>query len=66
MSRWYKNLKGHVQMDEFVEHVSFDETRRYIKKVCGYYSKYVEFHQENGIVRLPLPPGEDDANVIDF
>ncbi|MAA78375.1 MAG: hypothetical protein CL916_03880, partial [Deltaproteobacteria bacterium] len=66
MSRWYKNLKGHVQMDEFVEHVSFDETRRYIKKVCGYYSQYVQFHHSNGIVRLPLTPGEDDASVIDF
>ena len=53
-------------MDEFVEHVSFDETRRYIKKVCGYYSQYVQRHYANGLVRLPLPPGEDDASVIDF
>ena len=66
MSRWYKNLNGHVQMDEFVEHVSFDETRRYIKKVCGFYSQYLEYHHPNAKVRLPLPPGEDDASVIDF
>ena len=66
MSRWYKNLKGTVDMDEFVEHISFDETRRYVKKVCGFYSQYIRFHHPNGVVRLPLTPGEDDASVIDF
>ena len=66
MSRWYKNLKGHVEMDEFVEHISFDETRRYIKKVCGYYDQYTSLHATDSWVRLPLTPGEDDASVIDF
>ena len=66
MSRWYKNLKGYVEMDEFVEHISFDETRRYIKKVCGYYDQYISHHTDNGWVRIPLTPGEDDASVIDF
>jgi len=66
MSRWYKNLKDNVDMDEFVEHVAFDETRRYIKKVCGYYHRYISYHHINSVVHMPLVPGEDDASVIDF
>ena len=66
MSRWYKNLKGDIDMDEFVEHIAFQETRLYIKKVCGFYSQYVSHYVPNGNVWLPPTPGLDDASVIDF
>ena len=32
MSRWYRNRIGTWEMDKFVEHIPYDETRRYIKK----------------------------------
>ena len=67
MSRWYKNLKGSIEMDEFVEHIPYNETRLYIKKVCGYYAQYVELYagKETGVY-IPSPPEEDDPSVIDF
>ena len=67
MSRWYKNLKGNIEMDEFVEHIPYNETRLYIKKVCGYYGQYVElYNPADSGVYIPSPPEEDDASVIDF
>jgi tetratricopeptide (TPR) repeat protein len=67
MSRWYKNLKGHVDLDEFVEHIPYDETRIYTKKVSAYYAKYVDLYETAGAqVILPQPANIDDAEVIDF
>ncbi|MEC7986699.1 MAG: transglycosylase SLT domain-containing protein [Myxococcota bacterium] len=67
MSRWYKNLKGNIEMDEFVEHIPYNETRLYIKKVCGYYAQYVSlFGEQDSSVYIPTPPEKDDSSVIDF
>ena len=61
------NLKGHVGLDEFVEHIPYDETRIYTKKVSAYYAKYVALYEEEGAqVELPAPASMDDPGVIDF
>ena len=66
MSRWYRGKIGTVDMAEFVEHIPYDETRRYIKKVTGFYNAYVQHYTENNIVEISLPPSFDDPKVIDF
>jgi soluble lytic murein transglycosylase len=67
MSRWYRDRMGTWEMDEFVEHIPYDETRRYIKKVTGHYAQYVEYYfDENHMVLIPDAPLKDDASIIDF
>ncbi len=65
MSRWYRSRIGTWNLDEFIEHIPYDETRRYIKKVTGYYAEYALFY-ENQSIRLPKAPLKDDPTVIDF
>lgn len=66
MSRWYRNRMGTWEMDTFVEHIPYDETRRYIKKVTGHYSHYVNLYFDDHTVLIPPPPTKDDSTVIDF
>ncbi len=66
MSRWYRGKMGTVDMAEFVEHIPYDETRRYIKKVTGHYNRYVQLYTDNNVVEIPLTPSFDDPKVIDF
>ncbi|MCB0415230.1 MAG: transglycosylase SLT domain-containing protein [Bdellovibrionales bacterium] len=44
--RVYKwvNSFGHLDTDEFIEHIPFLETRRYVKKVTRFYSIYGELY----------------------
>ncbi len=67
MSRWYRDRMGTWEMDEFVEHIPYDETRRYIKKVTGHYDQYVQLYfDDTHAVYIPTPPLKDDPTVIDF
>ncbi len=67
MSRWYRERMGTWEMDEFVEHIPYDETRRYIKKVTGHYDQYVHhYFGDKHIVIIPTTPLKDDPTVIDF
>ena len=65
MSRWYRNRIGTWNLEEFIEHIPYDETRKYIKKVTGYYADYSRYYVEQP-VRLPLAALKDDPEVIDF
>lgn len=65
MSRWYRNRLGTWNLDEFVEHIPYDETRRYIKKVTGNYASYVHLYQDS-VVHIPKAPLKDDPSVINF
>ena len=66
MSRWYKTRMGTWEMDEFVEHIPYDETRRYIKKVTGHYARYVNLYLPTHQVVIPKAPLKDDQSVINF
>lgn len=37
---------GHLEMDEFIEHIPFSETRNYVKKVSRYYSIYRDLYSD--------------------
>ena len=39
---------GQLEMDEFIEHIPFGETRRYVKKVIRYYTLYNLLYNKNG------------------
>lgn len=38
---------GHLEMDEFIEHIPFLETRNYVKKVVRYYTIYNLLYNKN-------------------
>lgn len=65
MSRWYRGRMGTWELDEFIEHISYDETRQYIKKVTGHYAAYAKYYEGHSI-KLPNAPLKDDPAVIDF
>lgn len=54
---------GHLEMDEFIEHIPFKETRKYVKKVTRNYGVYKALSGNNAtpIAWLPnsieIPPG---------
>ncbi|MCB9778976.1 MAG: transglycosylase SLT domain-containing protein [Alphaproteobacteria bacterium] len=70
MSRWYKPWRdrGEVpELDVFVEHIEYDESRDYVKKVTGYYADYVALYGPPGArVVLPETLAGDDASLVDF
>jgi soluble lytic murein transglycosylase len=39
MSKWIAD-RGNKDIDEFIENIPYDETRKYIKKVMGSYYFY--------------------------
>ena len=42
---WLSNF-GHLDMDEFIEHIPFKETRKYVKKVTRNYAIYKELYAQ--------------------
>ena len=67
VSRWYERHMGNIELDAYVEQIEYDETRDYVRKVSGHYSRYVAIY-EGADARVVLPPAPvgDDASVIDF
>ena len=48
-----------------VEHIPYDETRRYIKKVTGITATMWTYFDDHTVV-IPSPPNKDDPTVIDL
>jgi soluble lytic murein transglycosylase len=48
---------GPVPVDEFVEEIPFEETRRYVKKVFGSYAAYGHLYYGERVAALPIPLG---------
>lgn len=67
VSRWLRQIRGTVTLAEFVEHIPWEETREYVKRVSGHYARYADLYGPAG-ARLALPgaPDMDDPTVIDF
>ena len=64
VSRWLKNLKD-IRLDQFVEHIDFDESRMYAKKVSTHYANYVELYEGHAI-KIPWKITTDDSSIVDF
>ena len=67
VSRWYERHQGEIDLDAYVEQIEYDETRDYVKRVSGHYSRYVSIYEgDDAQVALPATPRGDDATVINF
>ncbi len=63
---WLKNTSD-LPMDEFVEHIPFRETRRYVRSVMSGYNTYLTVYEgQDTRAVLFEPPYQDDPSVIDF
>jgi soluble lytic murein transglycosylase-like protein/outer membrane protein assembly factor BamD (BamD/ComL family) len=62
VGRWLEHCKG-CTTDEFVETISYRETRRYVKKVMSYFAQYQRIYEGKSSLRglpslpLQLPEG---------
>jgi len=67
VSRWYREHQGSIAIDEWVEQIQWRETRNYVKKVVGHYTRYVDLYGPEGArLQLPRRPLGDDPTVVDF
>jgi soluble lytic murein transglycosylase-like protein len=54
-------------LDAFVEMIPREEPRDYVKKVIGFYQRYVELYGPEGArVMLPTKLEYDDPSVVNF
>ena len=67
MSRAHRNTFGQLPLDAFVEMIPREEPRDYVKKVVGFYQRYVELYGPVGArVMLPERLTHDDPKVVNF
>jgi soluble lytic murein transglycosylase len=63
--RWIRNYGEHVPLDAFLERIPFSETKRYVRRVLGYYGQYkAERGQRIGLMAVALPA--DNPNGVSF
>jgi soluble lytic murein transglycosylase len=54
--KWIHNFGEHVPLDAFLERIPFTETRRYVRRVLGYYARYKSSHGEKiALMDVALP-----------
>jgi len=65
VERWQKALPQ-AELDEWVEHIAFEETREYVKRVLGSYSAYKLLYTDNSpLLQIsPEPSGETSRLII--
>ena len=67
MSRAHRQTLGSLDFDAFVEMIPRKEPRDYVKKVVGYYQKYVDLYGPHGAtVVLPTRLNADSPEVVNF
>jgi len=65
IGRWLRSKQG-IPLEEFIEEIAFDETRKYIQKVVRFYSIYADLYGPGSVVQVPAATRQDDASVINF
>ena len=67
MSRAHRDTFGALPLDAFVEMIPREEPRDYVKKVVGFYQRYVELYGPvDARVILPERLKYDDPSVVNF
>lgn len=67
VSNWLAGTGNDMPIDAFVEHIPFQETRDYVKKVTAGYARYLELYApEPTQVVLPPTPRGDHREIVDF
>lgn len=59
--KWIHRYGSHLPLDAFLEHIPFKQTRRYVRRVLGYYAKYKALRgQKLAVLNLELPDAKPD------
>jgi soluble lytic murein transglycosylase len=67
VSAWMKGTGHDMPIDEWVEHVLYPETRRYVKRVSLYYAQYLDIYESDAHgLHYPSGPYKDDPTIVDF
>jgi soluble lytic murein transglycosylase len=58
VTEWLARTPGEVDVDLFVEHIPFDETRNYVRRVISHYARYryLESPQQPFVLTLRVRP----------
>jgi soluble lytic murein transglycosylase len=60
--RWIDEFGDHLPLDAFLERIPFTETKRYVRRVLGYYAQYKAERGENvDLMSLTLPKDKPDG-----
>jgi soluble lytic murein transglycosylase len=63
---WIRSYGTHVPLDAFLERIPFTETKRYVRRVLGYYTSYkAQRGQQVDLMAVHLP-GDDRPSVVSF
>ncbi|MFM2418830.1 MAG: hypothetical protein RL385_3553 [Pseudomonadota bacterium] len=63
--RWVEQYGAHLPLDVFLERIPFAETKRYVRRVLGYYARYHGARGE-GIDRIAMVLPGDRPEVVAF
>lgn len=61
--KWIRNYGQHVPLDAFLERIPFRETRRYVRRVLGYYARYKAERGEKVDLMAVTLPGEQRSEI---
>ena len=62
--KWIRTNGTHLPLDAFLERIPFSETKRYVRRVLGYYTRY---KQARGELVDPIAltlPGDRPSEVL--
>jgi soluble lytic murein transglycosylase len=63
--RWIHEFGDHIPLDAFLERIPFRETKRYVRRVLGYYAEYKALRgQSLDLMSMSLP--QDKAGSVAF
>jgi len=65
IGRWLRGKEG-LPLEDFVEEIGFDESRRYVKRVSRYYGVYTELYGQGSVIQIPTKTRTDIRSVINF
>jgi soluble lytic murein transglycosylase len=63
---WIRHYGTHVPLDAFLERIPFTETKRYVRRVLGYYSSYKAQRGQRVDLMATVLPGNDRPGAVSF
>ncbi|MDB4989075.1 MAG: Soluble lytic murein transglycosylase precursor [Myxococcaceae bacterium] len=63
---WIRHYGTHVPLDAFLERIPFTETKRYVRRVLGYYNSYKAERGQHVDLMATRLPGNDQPGAVSF
>jgi soluble lytic murein transglycosylase len=63
---WIRSYGSHMPLDAFLERIPFSETKRYVRRVLGYYTSYKAQRGQTVDLMATKLPGDDRPSVVSF